>query len=109
MKTSIRGTLKQRGRPKTTGPGLGIQVRLHEPQLAALDRWIKAQPAPKPSRPEAIRRLAAEKLKSRGFFSAERRDEHARATGASHAEKAAGKAVDRALAGSGQSARVKAR
>lgn len=30
-------------------------MRLHPPQLAALDAWIEEQPAPKPSRPEAIR------------------------------------------------------
>jgi hypothetical protein len=32
-------------------------VRLQPDQLAALDRWISAQPDPKPSKPEAIRRL----------------------------------------------------
>jgi len=28
-------------------------------QLARLDEWIAAQPDPKPTRPEALRRLAA--------------------------------------------------
>jgi len=32
-------------------------LRLQPEQLAALDRWIAAQPEPKLSRPEAIRRL----------------------------------------------------
>ena len=32
-------------------------VRLQPDQLAALDHWIEAQPDPKPSKPEAIRRL----------------------------------------------------
>lgn len=32
-------------------------VRLQPDQLATLDRWIAAQPDPKPSKPEAIRRL----------------------------------------------------
>lgn len=39
-------------------------VRLQPDQLAALDGWIKVQPEPKPSRPEALRRIAAEKLGS---------------------------------------------
>jgi hypothetical protein len=37
-------------------------VRLQPDQLAALDAWIATQPEPKPSRPEAVRRLLAEKL-----------------------------------------------
>jgi len=36
---------------------MGILVRLHRPAMAALDRWIKSQGEPRPSRPEAIRRL----------------------------------------------------
>ena len=32
-------------------------VRLPPEYVAILDRWIDAQPDPKPSRPEAIRRL----------------------------------------------------
>lgn len=47
---------KQRGRPKTTGRGEGILLRLHKPQLVALDGWI-ATLSDSPSRPEAIRRL----------------------------------------------------
>jgi hypothetical protein len=47
-----------------------IGVRVQPPQLTALDEWIAAQPEPKPSRPEAIRRLldarlAGEKRKPR--------------------------------------------
>jgi len=48
---------KSRGRPKTTGKGQLIGVRLLPPALTVLDAWILAQPDPKPSRPEAIRRL----------------------------------------------------
>lgn len=47
---------KKRG-PKPTGIGTPIQVRLQPDQLAALDRWIEGQEDPRPSRPEAIRRL----------------------------------------------------
>jgi hypothetical protein len=47
---------KGRGRPRSTGLGTGILVRMHD-QLDALDDWIAKQDHPKPSRPEAIRRL----------------------------------------------------
>lgn len=40
-------------------------VRLHDQQLAELDGWIARQPDPKPSRPEAIRRLISEALRGR--------------------------------------------
>lgn len=46
------------GRPPT-GQGTPVMVRLHHDQLAALDAWIADQAAPKPTRPEAIRRLFA--------------------------------------------------
>ena len=46
-------------------PDTPIVVRLQPEALAVLDDWIEAQPSPKPSRPEAIRRLVAEKLKRR--------------------------------------------
>jgi hypothetical protein len=39
-----------------------IGVRVQPPQLTALDEWIAAQPEPKPSRPEAIRRLLDARL-----------------------------------------------
>lgn len=57
MSASIRGAAKSRGRPKTTGPGQSTNVRLLPPIGDALDAWIAQQPDPKPSRPEAIRRL----------------------------------------------------
>jgi len=53
---------KKIGRPVTTGKGELIGVRLHEPALGDLDAWIGAQPKPRPSRPEAIRRILAEAL-----------------------------------------------
>src|SRR4051794_33469142 len=46
---------KRRRRPKTTGRGEGIMVRLHDAQLTALDQWRGLQQDV--SRPEAIRRL----------------------------------------------------
>jgi hypothetical protein len=39
-----------------------IGVRLQPISLAELDAWIIAQPEPKPSRPEAIRRLVEKAL-----------------------------------------------
>ncbi len=54
------------GRPSTTGRGEGVLVRLHPPQLAALDTWIARQPDPRPSRPDAIRRLVERPLATGG-------------------------------------------
>jgi hypothetical protein len=54
-----------RGRPKTTGQGVGIMVRSHDDFLRPLDAWIAKQ-KPKPSRPEAIRRLVELGLKAKG-------------------------------------------
>jgi hypothetical protein len=45
----------KRGRPRTDATP--IMVRLQPDALAALDEWREAQPAPIPSRPEAIRAL----------------------------------------------------
>jgi hypothetical protein len=55
---------KKRG-PSPTGVGTLIGLRLLPPNLSALDTWIAAQPEPRPSRPEAIRRLLAEALEGR--------------------------------------------
>jgi hypothetical protein len=43
--------------PETTGRGEGVAVRLDSGLVSKLDAWIEAQPEPKPTRPEAIRRL----------------------------------------------------
>lgn len=59
---SIGVNTKRRGRPVTTGKGQLVGVRLLPPALAALDTWIARQPEPKPSRPEAVRRLLAAAL-----------------------------------------------
>lgn len=47
---------KRRG-PPATGKGEPVVVRMHPPQLKALDDWIAQQAQPFPSRPEAVRRL----------------------------------------------------
>ena len=49
----------KRGRPKTTGTGTVVGVRMLPDQLASLDAWIKHQPG-ELSRPEAVRRLLEE-------------------------------------------------
>ncbi len=49
------------GRPKT-GIGPNVGLRLHPALSQHLDSWIAEQPAPKPSRPEAIRILLQKAL-----------------------------------------------
>jgi hypothetical protein len=39
-----------------------VNTRLPPEELARLDAWIETQPDPKPSRPEAIRRLLEKAL-----------------------------------------------
>lgn len=59
MTKSIRDSKKSKpkmGRPKTTGSGEAQIVRMHKPQIAAIDAWISTQ-GEEMSRPEAIRRL----------------------------------------------------
>ena len=54
MAKSIHVSTKRRGRPKTTGKGKLIGVRILPPLLKKLDAWERGQ-VPRPSRPEAIR------------------------------------------------------
>src|SRR6185437_11581607 len=54
MAESKRASERGRGRPKTTGKGELIGVRILPPLLKKLDAWINGQ-VPRPSRPEAIR------------------------------------------------------
>ena len=61
MAKSIQVNPKKRGRPKTTGRGQLIGIRLHKPLLTALDAWIADQES-SPSRPEAIRRVLEQAL-----------------------------------------------
>jgi Arc/MetJ-type ribon-helix-helix transcriptional regulator len=48
------------GRPRVDSED--VHVRLTRSAVDGLDAWIAAQPDPRPSRPEAIRRLLAEAL-----------------------------------------------
>ena len=62
MAKSIRDIKKKLGRPKTTGTGLLVALRLQSPLLAAIDKFI-ADDGWTLSRPEAIRRLVEAGLK----------------------------------------------
>lgn len=52
---------KGRGRPAVGATP--VTVRVPPAELAALDAWIEVQDDPKPSRPEAMRRLVAKAIK----------------------------------------------
>jgi hypothetical protein len=61
MAKAISGTEKKgRGRPRVNPTSIHLSVK--PDQLAALDNWIARHPDPKPSRPEAIRRMMVEHL-----------------------------------------------
>ena len=62
-RTTTDAGKKKRGRPKVGA--VQIQVRMPPVYLAALDTWIKAQAAPRPTRPEAIRRLVEKGLRAK--------------------------------------------
>jgi hypothetical protein len=66
MRKSIRDIAKRSvGRPRTTGPGTGIMVKMHDRHLGAFDAWIAKQKESDLSRPEAIRRLVEIGLKAK--------------------------------------------
>jgi len=44
----------KRGRPRSTGSGTPLLVRMHEPRLSQIDDWIRDSGL---SRPEAVRQL----------------------------------------------------
>ena len=46
--------MRKPGRPKAGGAGSPMVVRMHKPQLKAVDQWIGSSEI---SRPEAIRQL----------------------------------------------------
>jgi hypothetical protein len=61
---SISDNKKSRGRPRTTGTGTLVGVRLHPPILGAIDNWRRSE-QDLPSRSEAIRRLVEQALSAR--------------------------------------------
>jgi hypothetical protein len=56
------GEKNKGGRPRT-GIGPVVGVRLYPDIEDALEGWIAQQPDPKPSKPEAIRRILRDHLK----------------------------------------------
>lgn len=45
-----------------------VHVRMRPDDLVVLDRWISEQPYPQPTRPDALRRLAMERLRGHGHL-----------------------------------------
>lgn len=73
MARSISSTEKRgRGRPPVNATS--IHLTLPPADLRVLDAFIAAQPDPKPSRPEAIRRMLADCLGGMGYIDAEAPD-----------------------------------
>ncbi|HEY0028776.1 MAG TPA: hypothetical protein VGC35_12995 [Allosphingosinicella sp.] len=62
MVAAIAEEKKHKGGRPRTGIGPSIGLRLYPELEARLDAWIAAHPDPKPSKPEAIRRLLGEAL-----------------------------------------------
>jgi hypothetical protein len=64
--TTIPKTKKLRGRPPVdTKP---VTLRLPIAMIAAVDKAVRAEPQPPPSRPEMIRRMMADWLRERGYL-----------------------------------------
>jgi hypothetical protein len=57
MSAATTYTRKPRGRGRPSTGAESIHLRLLPDQLASVKDWIATQPKPRPSRPEAIRRL----------------------------------------------------
>ena len=57
MSAAKTRTRKMHGRGRLRMAAVSVHVRLLPDQLACIKEWIAAQPKPRPSRPEAIRRL----------------------------------------------------
>ena len=93
MAKSIRVSTKKRGRPKTTGKGELIGVRILPPLLKELDAWIRGQES-RPSRPEAIRRFLERGLAPSDHGSKGKRKAH---KASELADRAAEHLVDKSL------------
>ena len=73
-----------------------LNVRMPPDELKSLDVWIKTQPAPRPTRAEAIRRLVGQALAG-GAQTSEKRSKKS----AAKAREMAGQAIDRLLGDAG--------
>ena len=72
-----------------------LNVRMPPAKLKSLDVWIKTQPAPRPTRAEAIRRLVGQALA--GAQPSQKRSKKS----AAKAREMAGQAIDRLLGDAG--------
>jgi hypothetical protein len=59
--SSAKKSKRGRGRPRVDATP--VNTRFPPAELRTLDAWIAGQTAPKPSRPEAVRRLVEQALK----------------------------------------------
>jgi hypothetical protein len=73
-----------------------LNVRMPSDELKSLDAWIKTQPAPRPTRAEAIRRLVEHALAS-GAQPSQKRSKKS----AAKAREMAGQEIDRLLGEAG--------
>ena len=73
-----------------------VNVRMPPDELKSLDVWIKTQPAPRPTRAEAIRRLVGQALVGGAQPSQKRRKKSA-----AKAREMAGQTIDRLLGDAG--------
>jgi len=62
MKALTELPQKRKPGPAAMGKATSINVRLEPNELTGLDAWIAAHSEPRPTRPEAIRRILAEAL-----------------------------------------------
>ena len=62
MPKSISRTRKKRGRGRPPTGAMSIHLRVLPSEVARVDAWIAKHPSPKPTRPEAIRRLIGQAL-----------------------------------------------
>jgi len=60
---SISSAKKRKGPGRPRVDATPVNTRFPPDELRALDVWIAIQPSPKPSRPEAVRRLVEQALK----------------------------------------------
>jgi metal-responsive CopG/Arc/MetJ family transcriptional regulator len=68
MPRQQKSLTKKRGRPSGVTHSDFVGLRLPKALISSLDKWIKQQPDPRPSRSEAIRRALADWLTGRGLL-----------------------------------------
>jgi len=92
-----KGQVKPWMLPRTTkDEAMQLNVRMPPDELKSVDVWIKTQPAPRPTRAEAIRRLVGQALAGGAQRSQKRTKKSA-----AKAREMAGQAIDRLLGDAG--------